>query len=174
MSPIERAIRTDGDAIVDDVRHVLVEVYGYVLHRCRSKALAEDLTAEAVLAAVDRLRAGHIDRLTVPYVIGIASHKLVDHWRRTERERSHLMVVAGSSDTEFAEDSFEPGRADDALAAVSPIQRAALVLRYVDDLSVPAVADALGRSIPATETLLVRARSAFRHHYSHAGAHDDD
>ena len=39
------------------------------------------------------------------------------------------------------------------------------MLRYVDDLPVPEVAAVLGRSVHATETLLVRARRAFRTAY---------
>ena len=46
--------------------------------------------------------------------------------------------------------------------ALGAHHRAALTLRYVDDLSVPAVAELLGRTVHATEALLVRARSAFR------------
>ena len=53
----------------------------------------------------------------------------------------------------------------DVLATMSPIQRAALTLRHVDGLSVPEVAELLGRSVHATETLLVRARAAFRRRY---------
>ncbi len=52
--------------------------------------------------------------------------------------------------------------ARDVLEALGPHHRAALTLRYVDDLSVPAVAELLGRTVHATEALLVRARSAFR------------
>jgi RNA polymerase sigma-70 factor (ECF subfamily) len=39
------------------------------------------------------------------------------------------------------------------------------VLRYLDGLSVPEVAEALGRTVHATEALLVRARAAFRRVY---------
>lgn len=44
--------------------------------------------------------------------------------------------------------------------------RAALTLRYLDDLAVPEVAVLLGRSVHATEALLVRARAAFRRCYA--------
>jgi RNA polymerase sigma-70 factor (ECF subfamily) len=43
--------------------------------------------------------------------------------------------------------------------------RSALTLRYVDDLPVPEVAETLGRTVHATEALLVRARNAFRNRY---------
>ena len=56
-------------------------------------------------------------------------------------------------------------RARDTLACLSPPHRAALTLRYLDDLPVPEVADFLERTVHATEALLVRARSAFRRAY---------
>ena len=46
-----------------------------------------------------------------------------------------------------------------------PAHRAALTLRYLDDLPVPQVAALLDRTLHATEALLVRARAAFRRAY---------
>ena len=46
-----------------------------------------------------------------------------------------------------------------------PHHRAALTLRYADGLPVPDVAECLGRTVHATEALLVRARRAFRSRY---------
>jgi RNA polymerase sigma-70 factor (ECF subfamily) len=40
-----------------------------------------------------------------------------------------------------------------------------LALRYMDDRSVPECAALIGRTVHATEALLVRARRAFRSHY---------
>ena len=51
------------------------------------------------------------------------------------------------------------------LDLLGPAHRAALVLRYLDDLPVPQVAETLGRTVHATEALLVRARAAFRRAY---------
>jgi RNA polymerase sigma-70 factor, ECF subfamily len=157
--------RIDRAATLADARTALVEVYRYLRPRCGSTALAQDLTSEAVLAAVDRLAAGEIDRLTVAYVVGIAKHKLVDHWRRIERDRRRLTLLSGGADETWTDTTFEPGRATATLADLSPMHRAALTLRFVDDLTVPDVAALLGRSVEATETLLMRAKRAFRDAY---------
>lgn len=53
----------------------------------------------------------------------------------------------------------------EALGRVSPDHRTALVLRYVDDLTVRAVAELMGKSERATESLLVRARAALADAY---------
>lgn len=152
--------------IVATVDSVLPELYGYLLHRCGSPELAEDVTSEVVLAAIDRMRRGAPLEVTASYLIVMARNKLVDHWRHEARQRRNLALFAHAASGEVEAMSFEPGRADATLATLNPMQRAALTLRYVDDLAVPVVANLLGRSVAATETLLVRAKRAFRDHYS--------
>ena len=157
----------DGDAIVAAIDAALTDVYAYLSRRCGDRALAEDLTSDVVLAAVAHVTAGRTDAIDVAYLIGIARHKLVDHWRRQSRERRHLTEVSGRRDDAPDEiDRLEPGRATDVLRTLNPMQQAALTLRYVDDLPVPEVARVLGRSVHATETLLVRAKRAFRTRYA--------
>jgi RNA polymerase sigma-70 factor, ECF subfamily len=59
------------------------------------------------------------------------------------------------------------------LADLNPIYRAALMLRHVDGLSVPEVAELLDRSVEATEQVLTRARAAFRSAYAAASGAND-
>ncbi|MEQ1873931.1 MAG: RNA polymerase sigma factor [Ilumatobacteraceae bacterium] len=162
LSPKDEPI--DQATALADARSALVEVYRYLHHRCGSKSLAEDLSSEAVLAAIDRLLAGEIERITVAYVVGIARHKLVDHWRRADRSRRHLELLHNREEI-WTDVAFEPDRSAATLAGLSPMHRAALTLRYIDDLRVPDVASLLGRSVASTETLLMRAKRAFRDEY---------
>lgn len=168
----QRQPHLDRDQVLADARRAMEEVHRFLLRRCGSQPLAEDLTSESVLAAVDRLMAGEIDRITVAYVVGIARHKLIDHWRRAERERRHLSLRAGSDDAVMDDEPFEEGRAAAVLASLRPMHRAVLTLRYVDDLSVPATAELIGRSVATTETLLMRAKRAFRDRYAEMARED--
>lgn len=143
------------------------EVFGYLVARCGSSNVAEDLTAETFLAAVSAVQRGTVDRLNVAWLIGVARHKLVDQWRRQAREERNLRVV---EDLTVAEDDpwdevLDRAAALAVLARLGPHHQAALTLRYLDGLSVPDVADHLARTVHATEALLVRARSAFRRAY---------
>ncbi len=163
-SPGSRAVGPPPDpGLLSLYDRALPEVYGYLLARCGQRALAEDLTAETFLAAV---HAGDVP-LSVGWLIGTARHKLVDHWRRLEREHRSLRLLegggAGVEDPWDAE--LDAIRAREVLGRLAPSHRAALVLRYLDDLPVPQVAEALGRTLHATEALLVRARGAFRSTY---------
>lgn len=166
MSQRARLDRVSTDSLVDDIDRAIPELYAYVLRRCGARALAEDLTSDSILAAVDHINAGTLTSVDVGYLIGIARHKLVDHWRRQERERRHLFAFAGDRSDVPTDIHFEPGRASEVLSDLNPMQRAALTLRYVDDLPVAEVARLLGRSVHATETLLVRAKRAFRVRYA--------
>jgi RNA polymerase sigma-70 factor (ECF subfamily) len=166
-SPGSRAVTPPPDpGLLSLYDTALPQVYGYLLSRCGQRALAEDLTAETFLAAV-RAEADGGAPTTVPWLIGTARHKLVDHWRRKDREeRSLRLLDGGESATEDPwDDELDALRADEVLERLSPAHRAALTLRYLDDLAVPQVAALIGRTLHATEALLVRARSAFRHAY---------
>jgi RNA polymerase sigma-70 factor, ECF subfamily len=152
-------------AFYDDT---LPRVYAYFSARCEGRALAEDLTAETFLAAVDAARRDEPPPRSLSWIIGVARHKLVDHWRRQARDERRFLLL-----TEVTPQAVEPWPAElDALAVrrafseLAPQHRAVLTLRYLDDLAVPEVAALLGRSLSATEALLVRARAAFRRCYA--------
>lgn len=140
----------------------LPQVYGYLMSRCGDRSVAEDLTSETFLAA-----ARQDGTPTIAWLIGIARHKLADHWRWQARQARLLQAVEGSfveSDDPW-EVELDRWRAYEVLARLAPQHRAALTLRYLDGLSVPEAATVLDRTVAATETLLVRARREFRHVY---------
>ena len=158
---------TPDDPVVAIYRRALPQVYGYLLPRCGSAAVAEDLSAETFMAAVAANSREDPPELSVAWLIGVARHKLVDHWRRVGRE-ARGFAVSGAGDDGVDDpwaDHLDAQAAYAALARLSPYQRAALTLRYLDGLPVGEVASFLGRSVHATETLLVRAKAALRRVY---------
>jgi RNA polymerase sigma-70 factor (ECF subfamily) len=173
MGP-QPATSIDEHAVLAIFDRALPEVYDYLLHRCRERSVAEDLTSETFLAAVAEIRRNRCDDISVAWLIGIARHKLADHWRRRARDDRKLAAIADEPMSALTETPIEPGRAMSVLAMINPMQRAALTLRHIDGLSVPQVADVLGRSVHATETLLVRARAAFRRRYDECKDTDDE
>jgi RNA polymerase sigma-70 factor (ECF subfamily) len=145
------------------------DVYAYLRPRCGDRSLAEDLTADTFLAAVGQVQRGVVDEVTVAWLIGIARHKLVDHWRRAARRPR----LAGPIDeADLPDEDADPWTAAldrdavrSAMDALGEHHRSALTLRYLDGLPVPEVAAHLGRTVHATEALLVRARRQFRATY---------
>lgn len=155
-------------ALYDDA---LPSVYGYFVRRCADRATAEDLTSETFLAAMDAARKENPPPITVPWLIGVARHKLADHYRR--RHDRFTVPVADLPEPIEPDDGWDAELdrivAETVLARLPEQHRAVLALRYLDDRSVPECAELIGRTVHATEALLVRARRAFRTEYPEGG-----
>src|SRR5262245_55509838 len=69
---------------------VMPHVYAYLASRARDVHLAEELTQQTFIAAIEARRTfdGRSDSVT--WLCGIARHKLADHFRRLEREERRL------------------------------------------------------------------------------------
>jgi RNA polymerase sigma-70 factor (ECF subfamily) len=144
-------------------------VYGFISLRVGgNRSLAEDLTSEAFAAAVGEYRAGRPEVVTTSWLCTVAKRRLIDHWRRENVASKKVISLFGRG---HVFDSPETGERDavvQALSALASEQRTALVLQHVEGCSVIEVADIIGRSPKATESLLSRARNAFRAAYSEA------
>lgn len=105
--------------------------------------------------------------MTVPWLIGVARHKLADHYRR--RHDRFSVPVAELPEPVEPDDRWDAELdrivAEQVLTRLSAPHRAVLALRYMDDCSVGECAELIGRTVHATEALLVRARRAFRAQY---------
>lgn len=145
-------------------------VYAYLMTRCGSANLAEELTQAVFVEAVRRPDTfdGRAD--PVPWLCGIARHRLAAHYRERARADRWSMggdirpIAAASHDAAWQAADLQT-RIRFALDALPVLQRAALILRYLDDLPVRAVARNLHRSEAATESLLRRARERFEREF---------
>jgi Zinc-binding dehydrogenase/Sigma-70 region 2 len=84
------AISSGRDQVLAIYHRALPRVYGYLLPRCGDAALAEDLTAETFLAAVAAADRPDSPEVSVAWQVGVARHKLVDHWCELGREQRAL------------------------------------------------------------------------------------
>lgn len=157
--PVTDGSLLDSERFRDFYDRALPVVYGYFFRRVGgSAAVAADLTQETFVSAVRTLRRGAEVETPMPWIMSIARRRLVDHFRTNSRSAQPTAVrqiPLDDGSTTAAE-----ARLDEALHALSPDHRLVLILRYVDDLSVADVATELGRSVRATESILVRARAA--------------
>jgi RNA polymerase sigma-70 factor (ECF subfamily) len=131
--------------------------YRYAAKLTGNRASAEDLVQDAYLALVGAARRRAVSDVSVAWLTTTIRNRHIDRLRRGGREAVRLRLV-GVTDEAVSVDEL-PGSVVDVLPAR---ERAALVLRYVDDLSVPEVARQLGMSVHATESLLARARARAR------------
>lgn len=138
-------------------------VYGYFLRRLSGdREVAADLTQDTFVAFARSLGGPVRIESPGPWVVVVARRRLIDHLRRQSR-RLRVTAEPGRepSTGEIWSDARE-GRLATALASISGMHRAVLVLRFVDGLTVREVAETIGRSQRATESLIVRARRSLR------------
>jgi len=149
-------------------RHV-GEVYAYAFARV-GRSTAEDITAEVFHAAARAARSGQREVLTPAWLMTVVRNKVIDHWRRDQRRRAKLHLLWSGKE------ASEPGAIADAAATREAVltaldrlpqhHRMFLMMHYVDGISVPELAGLIGKSVAATESVLARARRAFKEHYS--------
>jgi RNA polymerase sigma-70 factor (ECF subfamily) len=157
------SVDTDARRALADLFEQHVDlIFGFVFARCGSREVSQDVVSETFAEAARCFKAHRGNQVTRPWLLHVARLRLIDHWRRTERHRRRLERAARletrSTNQGFVADT-DPCILE-ALERVSPRQRAALVLRYLDDYSVQQVADALDLSYQGTESLLARGRKS--------------
>lgn len=172
--------RTSGPSRLSELYdQALPEVYRYLRSRCGSTTLAEELTSATFVQAALVSTRGQAPELSIGWLITVARNKLIDHWRHQAVVDRTLVVLEGglvggrSGHVDPWDAVLDQARTATVMQAIPPHYRGVLTLRYLDDLSVPECAEILNRTVHSTESLLARARRAFRTAYEETGGHDD-
>lgn len=148
-----------------------------IVRYCRSRigrsgsafSSADDVAQEicmAVLGAISRY--GDEPESFLPFVYGIAAHKVADHYRRAGRDRSDPAAdVPDGIDTNASPEQQIMAadlrdRLDQLLATLPPRQREILVLRLVVGLSAQETATAVGLTPTAVRVTQHRALAKLR------------
>jgi len=147
-------------------------LHAYVLWRCAGlRDFADEVVQETWLTAVRRIRDFDPERGSfASWLHGIAAHLLRNHFRREVRRNGrhgrHGRLAARPAETAAAEADLqrreEAGRVARALAALPDRYEAVLRAKYLDGRSVQEIAAAWDETPKAVESLLTRARQAFR------------
>jgi len=139
----------------------LATVHGFLVARCGSVHLAEDLTAEVFINAARHFGQGRGTEVTTGWLITAAKRRLVDHWRSAERERRRLGQLRLERPRHDHVADNDDDRVLRALRSLSDRQRFALTMRYLDEYSVTEIAEAMEVGYTTAESLLGRARRSF-------------
>lgn len=130
-----------------------------------NQASAEDVVHDAYLSLMRAARRSDVTEVSVGWIVTAVRNRFIDGVRSSDREERRLQLAA-TTDTVDAEESSQHSptatNATALLAALSDRERAAMVLRYVDDRPVAEVAELMGTSVRATESLLQRAKRKAR------------
>jgi RNA polymerase sigma-70 factor (ECF subfamily) len=158
-------------------------VYRFVSSRVGNRQLAEDITQETFLRGFHRLESfTWLGRDIGAWFITIARNQIADHYKsgRVRSEGPSLDADGGlhidTRDTS-AEGNPEQTVIDHlrnvaligALQLLTDEQRQCIVLRYLNQLSVAEVAEAMGKDVGAIKAMQYRATQALHRHITAAG-----
>jgi RNA polymerase sigma-70 factor (ECF subfamily) len=139
-------------------------------------ASVEDIVQNSLIKAVGRLAGYRAEAALFTWLTEICFHELVDGHRKAERRPTHVSLDDSAAAPQLA-DLRAPARmqpegqleTESHSAAIMRVLESlpnhyarALEAKYGDGLSVEAIANLLGLTTTATQSLLARARESFR------------
>jgi RNA polymerase sigma-70 factor, ECF subfamily len=159
---IERARQGDRQAVAELYRAHVDTVYRYVYTRVRDEQLAEDLTAQVFLQAIEGLPGYEITGAPfMAWLYRIAHARVVDHYRRQGRRQEvslpETLVSEGPRPEDFVEAEADWAAAIDLLAQLTDDQQDVMILRFIGEMSLEQVAKTLGKTLGAAKALQYRA-----------------
>ncbi|MCI3240236.1 sigma-70 family RNA polymerase sigma factor [Streptomyces spinosisporus] len=172
---VARAKAGDRDAFARLYADHYDEVHRFLLHRTRSKHLAEDLTQDVFVRALRRLETFRPlpGGTFAGWLMTIARNILTDHFKCS---RTRLEVLADEFfDADERLDSAEVDALRElevveaaetvavAMTTLNDAQRECLQLRFFEDLSIGETAERMGKNHGAVKTLTFRAVRSMQH-----------
>jgi RNA polymerase sigma-70 factor (ECF subfamily) len=176
---VQRLLRGDARAFDEFFNEYYPKLYRFVKRRMpRDASAAEDVAQATVCRALESLHTFRGEAALMTWLCTLCRREMSARWRDT---RDFAIPAALSEDDPeiraaleslLASESMDPvllaGRAQvreticAALDYLPAPYADILEWKYVSELSVAQIAQRLGRSVKATESLLTRAREAFR------------
>ena len=164
MAPMFRR-KVDDEAAFERLyeRHVR-DVYRYAVGMLGEAADAEDVTQTTFLNAYRAFQGGTRPEKPHSWLIAIAHNVCRQRFRQAQRRPHEVGFDERIGEADTVPESTAPSAEDlrRALSQLPPNQRAAVVMRELEGCSYAEIADVLGISVSALETLLFRARRALR------------
>jgi len=159
---ILQAKQGDKQAIAELYTGHVDAIYRYVWPRVRDDAVAEDLTAQVFLKALEGLPAYEPSgKPFLAWLYRIAYARVVDHWRKQDRRATlpldDTLPAREPRPGELLEVEDDWITAIDLLAQLTDDQQEVLMLRFIGEMSLSEVAETMGKTLGATKAVQHRA-----------------
>lgn len=141
----------------------------YFARRHAGTETVQDLVQETFLEMARGLRDGRTPKCARGYLFGIARHLSQAVWSRNARERTVPFDAAAAEVPAPARD-LRVDAARETIAALPPLQREILDLRFAQSLSYAEIAEALGIPLGTVRSRLHHAIAAVRERLHHETA----
>ncbi len=169
-------LRKDRKATAEFVSRFADGIYAYVHSRLVPRCdLVDDLVQEVFLAAWENLEQYRGTSPLQAWLMGIARHKVEDHYRARLRAPGALDDLDGDSEVLASFPDFEGLLEQEqvrkntwrVMSSLPEQYRLALIWRYWEKASARDMAAKTGKTEKAIERLLSRARAEFRERWNH-------
>ncbi len=174
-------LRTGDSAAIQELFYTYFErLYSFIYQDVgRDRPTAEDILQETFLNAIKSARNFRGNSHVYTWLVGIAHHKIADHYRRLKREHRNLILSYDDSSEDLARVREDYASAENVAEAaevkllVEEIlqklpwhYRQVLLLKYIEGLPVTDISLVMKRSIKSVDGLLNQARKSFREQIS--------
>ncbi|MEJ2735050.1 MAG: sigma-70 family RNA polymerase sigma factor [Anaerolineae bacterium] len=159
---ILRAKQGDKQAIAELYTGHVDAIYRYIWPRVRDEAIAEDLTAQVFLKALEGLPGYEPSgKPFLAWLYRIAYARVVDHWRKQERRATlpldETLPAREPRPGALLEAEDDWITAIDLLAQLTDDQQEVVMLRFIGEMSLAEVAEIMGKTLGATKAVQHRA-----------------
>ena len=181
---VARMLRGDERAFTEFFDAYFPPMYRFALGRVDANAhAAEDVVQNAMAKAVRKLATFRGEAMLLTWLLTFCRHEIGAYWREARREPSSTTFPDDAPEFEAALDSIaalENGGDPESIAARSQTSRLVqsvldrlprhygdvLEWKYIEGSSVREIASRLAVGEKAAESMLTRARTAFRHAFN--------
>ena len=155
----------DESAFETFAEHYIAGLYRFALRRLdNDRELTREIVQSTVCKVIEKLDTYRAEAPLFTWLCACCRNEIAAHFRRAGRRPREVALVDDVA-SEKPDDPDATELVHAALDRLPPTYARAMEWRYLDGLDVPAVALRLGLSYKAAESLLSRARTAFREAY---------
>jgi len=174
---VTQAREGDTAAFAELVRRYEGKIFRLAQHITQNREDAEDVLQESFMKAYEHLEQFKGDSKFYTWIVRIAVNQALMKLRRRKTDKSVSIdetidtgedtvvreIAAWGEDPEQSVSREELGSIlDKAIESLEPLYRSVFVLRDIEELSTEETAEALGLSVPAVKSRLLRARLQLR------------
>jgi RNA polymerase sigma-70 factor (ECF subfamily) len=144
-------------------------LFAFILHNLDNKQeVATDIWQETWCIAVEEINNFQFKSSFFTWLCAIAKNKIYDYYRQTKKRRQfqsteilQFDIDSDEIDKEFIDAGIQANVVT-VLADLSDNYKYLLVAKYLENKNINEIAIEIGKSYKATESMLTRARKAFR------------
>jgi RNA polymerase sigma-70 factor (ECF subfamily) len=172
---IKRLCEGDKEAIKIIFSSNFDKLYSFVFHEVeQNHAIAEDIVQDTFISAIKSASKFKGNSRIYTWLVGIAHHKIADHYRHAKRENIYKerspeglnteldLAIDKTSEANIAESTENRILINQALNSLPPDYREIVILKYVEEFPVDEISRILKRSPKSIEGILSRARKTLK------------